>query len=145
MKSASNDTSYYECYDIRHVYAKFPQANKGIVERLGEAISWRRGYFKYREARHNKLAQGLDFGSGKTEIIVQSTVGSSLPQNMKFDRVSRLVLETVDEDERSNTGVSQTFVRNLSSKSGEASMSTITRTVWKWTILMSLLLHDDLS
>lgn len=34
------------------------------------------------------LLKALDFGSGKTEIIVQSTVGSSLPQNMKFARVS---------------------------------------------------------
>ncbi|KAL2006429.1 hypothetical protein VTN00DRAFT_9097 [Thermoascus crustaceus] len=71
-------------------------------------MSWRRGYFKYREAHHSKLAQGLDFDSGKTEIVAQSTVASSLPLNVKIAGKSRPALDAVDDDERSNTGVSQT-------------------------------------
>lgn len=108
MNFASTDASHYEPYDIGHVYMKFPQASRGTVERLGKAISWRRGYFKYREAHHSKLAQGLDFDSGKTEIVAQSTVASLLPQNMKIAGESRPALEAVDEDEHSNIGVSQT-------------------------------------
>jgi hypothetical protein len=53
------DTSYFEFYDRQHVTGKYPNADKRIVERLGMAISRRRGILKYRERHHEKLGKGL--------------------------------------------------------------------------------------
>ena len=107
MKSKSSDTSHYEPYDIQHVSMKFPGADKEITARLGKAISRRRQYFKYRE-EHHKLSQGLDFNSGMTEIVGPSTIVSPLPQHIKGGAGVAGDLGTLDEDERSETGISQT-------------------------------------
>lgn len=107
-KSKSTDTSHYEPYDIQHVCTKFPNADEKITARLGKAISRRRQYFKYREEHHNKLSQGLDFNSGITEIVGPSTIASSLPQHIKGGAGVAGDLGTLDEDERSETGISQT-------------------------------------
>lgn len=107
--ATTTNTSFYEATDIEHVRAKFVSAEKWLVERLGKAISHRRQYFKYRDAHHQKLASGLE--DPETELhIAQSTVASSIPQhlkttNMKSDAASFGVLE---EDQRSDTGYSQT-------------------------------------
>lgn len=101
----STDTSFYEVSDIKHVREKFESAEEWLVERLGKAISHRRQYFKYRDTHHQKLASGLeDPDTG------QSTVASSIPRHMKTINTSGVAASfgVLDEDERSDTGYSQT-------------------------------------
>ncbi|KAL8725718.1 MAG: hypothetical protein Q9181_006306, partial [Wetmoreana brouardii] len=57
IKAAKIDTSFYEFFDERHVLEKFPTADTSLVKRLGNAISRRRKYFKYREEHRQKLSQ----------------------------------------------------------------------------------------
>ncbi|KAI0801635.1 hypothetical protein GGR55DRAFT_692515 [Xylaria sp. FL0064] len=97
---------YFEANDKAHVEAKFPQASQTLIVRLGQALSQRRQYFRYREAHHEKLARGL-FDSGRSEAGAQSTVASSVPLAMKGPEAVPVFGE-LDEDERSDTGFSQT-------------------------------------
>ncbi|KAI1345579.1 hypothetical protein F5Y01DRAFT_52592 [Xylaria sp. FL0043] len=97
---------YFEANDKAHVEAKFPQASQTLIVRLGQALSQRRQYFRYREAHHEKLARGL-FDSGRSEAGAQSTVASSIPLAMKGPEAVP-VFGGLDEDERSDTGFSQT-------------------------------------
>ncbi|KAL1635638.1 hypothetical protein SLS56_001691 [Neofusicoccum ribis] len=100
------DTSYYEQFDIGHVQSKFPNAPKALVVSLGKAISRRRQYFKYRESHAKKLSFGITLqdGDARTEPQPQSTVASSLPQNVKEDTV----LDIEAEEKQSESGFTQT-------------------------------------
>lgn len=103
------DTSFYEAPDIQHVREKFTSAQEWLVERLGKAISHRRQYFRYRDTHHQKLASGLE--DPETDLrLGQSTVASSIPQNLKTLNTSGglAVFGVLDEDQRSDTGHSQT-------------------------------------
>ncbi|KAJ8129795.1 hypothetical protein O1611_g3836 [Lasiodiplodia mahajangana] len=97
---------YFEANDKAHVEAKFPRASQTLVIRLGQALSQRRQYFRYRESHHEKLARGL-FDSGRSEAGAQSTVASSIPRGMRVPGTTPVFGE-LDEDERSDTGFSQT-------------------------------------
>ncbi|KAI0096017.1 hypothetical protein GGR51DRAFT_52331, partial [Nemania sp. FL0031] len=97
---------YFEANDKAHVEAKFPRASQNLVIRLGQALSQRRQYFRYRESHHEKLARGL-FDSGRSETGAQSTVASSIPLVMKVPGVVPVFGE-LDGDDRSDTGFSQT-------------------------------------
>ncbi|KAI0453848.1 hypothetical protein F5B21DRAFT_478084 [Xylaria acuta] len=97
---------YFEANDKAHVEAKFPRASQTLVIRLGQALSQRRQYFRYRESHHEKLARGL-FDSGRSEAGAQSTVASSIPLAMRV-RGAVSGFGELDEDERSDTGFSQT-------------------------------------
>jgi hypothetical protein len=55
-----SDYSEFEFYDRQHVYAKYPHADFGILDRLGVAISKRRALLKYRERHRQKLGYGAD-------------------------------------------------------------------------------------
>ncbi len=57
MKSNTADTVRFELFDTVHVECKYPYADKVIIQRLGHAITRRRGYLKYRERHHAKLGQ----------------------------------------------------------------------------------------
>ncbi|RYP79086.1 hypothetical protein DL771_000064 [Monosporascus sp. 5C6A] len=119
MSFASTDTSCYERNDIEHVREKYNNAEDFIVQRLGKALSHRRQYFKYRESHRHKLAMGLDIDSRGTELGAQSTIASSIPQAMKeTDNITRS-LEDIDEDQRSDSGLTQTsFATTLTGGSG---------------------------
>ncbi|KAI0474346.1 hypothetical protein F4859DRAFT_514876 [Xylaria cf. heliscus] len=97
---------YFEANDKAHVEAKFPRASQTLIIRLGQALSKRRQYFRYRESHHEKLARGL-FDSGRSEAGAQSTVASSIPLAMRVSGAAHISGE-LDEDERSDTGFSQT-------------------------------------
>lgn len=105
----STDTSFYEMSDIRHVRDKFESAEEWLVERLGKVISHRRQYFKYRDTHHQKLASGLENPEADLRIG-QSTVASSIPQHLKTTNTSggAASFGVLDEDQRSDTGYSQT-------------------------------------
>ncbi|KAI8631542.1 hypothetical protein F5Y19DRAFT_493418 [Xylariaceae sp. FL1651] len=97
---------YFEANDKAHVEAKFPRASQTLIIRLGQALSQRRQYFRYRESHHEKLARGL-FGSGRSKADTKSTVASSVPLARRvFGDVPKF--GELDEDERSETGFSQT-------------------------------------
>ncbi|KAI0546405.1 hypothetical protein F4679DRAFT_412595 [Xylaria curta] len=96
---------YFEANDRAHVDAKFPNMSEVLITRLGQALSQRRQYFRYRESHHEKLAHGL-FDPRRSEADAQSTVASSIPKAMKVYGVP--VFGELDEDQRSDTGFSQT-------------------------------------
>ncbi|KAI3322270.1 hypothetical protein HD806DRAFT_144170 [Xylariaceae sp. AK1471] len=104
-ESKITDTSHYEPFDIQHVRNKFPNIHSEMSERLGRAISRRRQYFKYREAHHATLSQGLDLDTNLTEIVPKSTIASSIPEHLKSKTFNTMAL---DEDVVSDTGISQT-------------------------------------
>ncbi|KAJ4138432.1 hypothetical protein NW768_002264 [Fusarium equiseti] len=98
----SIDASHYEPFDIEHVTSKFSKIEPFLADRLGRAISRRRQYFKYRESHHLKMSQGLHCREPNDG---DSTIASSLPQHVKATDFS---LEAVDEDEASDSGITQT-------------------------------------
>ncbi|CAG7554630.1 unnamed protein product [Fusarium equiseti] len=98
----SIDASHYEPFDIEHVRSKFSEIEPFLADRLGRAISRRRQYFKYRESHHLKLSQGLHCQEPND---APSTVASSLPQRAK---AAGFNMDAVDEDEASDSGVTQT-------------------------------------
>jgi hypothetical protein len=106
LKSKDIDTSYYEEFDINHVQEKFPNAQEYLIARLGRAISRRRQYLKYHEMHHKKLAHGIDIDpsatqDAHTEILLQSTIASSLPTALKsVDHID------LDGDSQSESGIS---------------------------------------
>ncbi|KAI1083377.1 hypothetical protein F5B20DRAFT_577058 [Whalleya microplaca] len=104
--SNSINTSHYEAFDISHIRAKFKSANSKLAEHLGEANSRRRQFFKYRESQHAKLCEGLNADTSKSVAGQQSTVISSMPQYLK-DSLPDLKLGQIDEDEKSESGITQ--------------------------------------
>ncbi|KAI1426685.1 hypothetical protein F5Y12DRAFT_251198 [Xylaria sp. FL1777] len=106
MSTQYAQVRYFEANDKAHAEAKFPKASQTLIVRLGQALSQRRQYFRYRESHHEKLARGL-FDSGRSEADAQSTVASSVPLAMRRPEAVPLFGE-LDEDERSDTGFSQT-------------------------------------
>jgi hypothetical protein len=107
----AEDVSFYEPHDIAHVKDKFPHIGDGLAMILGKFITRRRQFFKYRRAHHTRLASNLESDekadTSRTEIV-QKTVASSLPEHFKaianFDPRANII----DEDIRSDTGISQT-------------------------------------
>ncbi|KAI4184946.1 MAG: hypothetical protein LQ348_004457 [Seirophora lacunosa] len=59
-ESKEIDLTAYAWADLRHVRDKFPHADDQITSRLGQAITQRRKYFRYRERHAAKLRQGID-------------------------------------------------------------------------------------
>lgn len=110
MMSADIKRSHFEQFDKSHVRNKFPEASEYLVTNLGEAISRRREYFKYRELHNQKLSEGLSlslstarFNEGSETIAPQSTAASSLPQHVK---AKSFPLDL--EDRQSESGRTQT-------------------------------------
>ncbi|KAI0414937.1 hypothetical protein F5X98DRAFT_365463 [Xylaria grammica] len=97
---------YFEASDKAHVEAKFPKANQTLIVRLGQALSQKRQYFRYRESHHEKLSHGL-FDSGRSDAGAQSTVASSIPSAMRAPEAVPVFGE-LDDDERSDADFSQT-------------------------------------
>ncbi|KAK3364619.1 hypothetical protein B0T25DRAFT_69838 [Lasiosphaeria hispida] len=107
VASAATETLHYEPYDTQHVRSKFGDTvNEALAKRLGEAISRRRQYFKYRESHHTKLSSSLDSDAKDAA----STVASSIPHHMKDSATNNTqpMVGVVDEDARSDAGASET-------------------------------------
>jgi hypothetical protein len=86
----------------------FPSASEDLVKRLGQANSYRRQYFKYRELHHLKLSQGLGPSDHLTDPDGASTVASSIPQNMKGSEHHAQNAVVLGTDAGSEDGMSQT-------------------------------------
>ena len=63
MKSNKDEVDFYERYDCGYIRDKFPNADQRIAARLGQAITRRRMYLKYRERHAMKLRQGINAGN----------------------------------------------------------------------------------
>ena len=73
----SEEVLAFRPFDQAHVREKYPEADQGLVERLGLAITLRRQYLRYRERHHAKLKQGLDGGTeGSTapSVVLSDTI-----------------------------------------------------------------------
>ncbi|KAL8997036.1 MAG: hypothetical protein Q9169_003577 [Polycauliona sp. 2 TL-2023] len=98
------DVAAYEPFDYNHVRDKYPKADDFIVSRLGQGITQRRKYLKYRERHALKLKQGINAAAevavnddGTTGIVFSETVVTDVQDwNVKFD------------DSASQSGISQT-------------------------------------
>ncbi|KAI1179693.1 hypothetical protein F4777DRAFT_574519 [Nemania sp. FL0916] len=106
MSTEYAKVQYFEENDRAHVEAKYPRASQILISRLGQGISQRRQYFRYRESHHEKMARGL-VDSEHYEAGAQSTVASSIPIAMKVPGAA-FTFRELDEDEQSDTGFSQT-------------------------------------
>ena len=115
----SADASHFEPYDIQHVRSKFPQIEPWLADRLGRATSRRRQYLRYRESHHAKLSQGLQVDG--PDYVASSkcdeTIASSIPSHMK-DKMESISRPAILEDDRSDTGVSQTSYATSMADSG---------------------------
>ncbi|KAK7963562.1 hypothetical protein PG988_010536 [Apiospora saccharicola] len=105
LSAAETDTTYFHVMDIAHVQQKFPRASNAICERLGKANSYRRQYFKYREARHIRLERGTSLVNDG-----QSTVASSIPQALKDGDGLNNESGFIDEDYQSESGQKMTTI-----------------------------------
>ncbi|GKU02773.1 transcription factor [Fusarium langsethiae] len=110
----SEDVSFYEPHDIAYVRDKFPMVKDELANALGKLITRRRQFFKYRLAHHEKLASGIETlasnretDTGHTEVIPK-TVASSLPEQFKALAKFDPQAAVIDEDIRSDTGISET-------------------------------------
>jgi hypothetical protein len=99
LNAVSTDTSYFNEHDKRHVQDKFPKADPTLLIKLAKAISRRRQFFKYREQHQSKLRKGL-----LTEHDDTSTVASSLPSQMRYEKLS--IVDIAESG--SESGLSQT-------------------------------------
>ncbi|KID97744.1 transcription factor Cys6, partial [Metarhizium majus ARSEF 297] len=125
MSTEYAEDGYFSDFDVRHVEAKYKDANQDLVRRLGKAISRRRRYFKYRESHHAKLSQGLDLDQGCTEAGQKSTVASSVPLAMKDPGNSAPLFGELDEDDHSETGNSQTSYATTAPESEKLRVPTL--------------------
>lgn len=125
LRAKATSTKHNEPWDIQHARDKFPLADSGLAERLGKALSQRRQFFKYRESHHGRLAHGMgeiareeepgeiggdnDDDDAKTQTVF-STIASSLPPHLRSipDGHPEKESAVLDEDQTSETGVSQT-------------------------------------
>lgn len=124
LRAKATSTKHSEPWDIQHARDKFPQVDPELAERLGKALSQRRQYFKYRESHHGRLAHGLGQGDdcddddAKAQTVF-STIASSLPSHLRSPPDGHPEKEptVLDEDETSETGVSQTSFATSNSTS----------------------------
>ena len=102
------DTMAFEPYDREHVLQKFPGAFPEVTDRIAQANSRRRQYFKYRERHQAKLAKGLD----EDEVVNETTDRSVAPKSsvLLSDTVASQFVESgiISDDTQSTTGLSQT-------------------------------------
>ncbi|KAI0466997.1 hypothetical protein F4859DRAFT_283498 [Xylaria cf. heliscus] len=118
MSSKLGDTSYFEEHDVKHVEAKLLRIKPALAHRLGKAISQRRQYFKYRETHHQKLKAELDTYLARLEAEVQSTVASSIPNELEDHGRGQPAFSGLEEEEISNSGGSQTPYATFDPQSG---------------------------
>ncbi|KAF9769109.1 hypothetical protein IL306_013523 [Fusarium sp. DS 682] len=110
----TEDVSFYTPHDISYVRDKFPNIGDDIATILGNFITRRRQFFKYRKAHHEKLVSGLNsmFSGEQSDRsqteAVQRTVASSLPEQFKMMTSYDSRDSVIDEDIRSDTAISQT-------------------------------------
>ena len=94
-KSRLEDVKEFKPFDWDHTRNKLPSADGAVVQRLGHAITRRRGYLKYRERHRAKLGKGLGDIGDQSEMS-ETTATNFQPENIDF------------EETHSNSGFSET-------------------------------------
>ncbi|CAD6593370.1 MAG: hypothetical protein ASARMPREDX12_007113 [Alectoria sarmentosa] len=108
LGSKSADVAAFEPFDYNHVREKYPKADDPLVKRLGNAITRRRKYLKYRERHAIKLRQGIDTvdpGARDFQHVEREGITSILSDTVATDFQHRNI---EFDDNTSDTGVSQT-------------------------------------
>lgn len=100
-----SDVAWFEHHDIDHVKEKYPKASETLVSRLGNALTRRRMYLKYRERHADKLKQGLDHAEGHDDATVLGGTASILSDTIATSLRDQHVLY---DDQTSEAGASQT-------------------------------------
>lgn len=95
MGSKKAEVTFYEPRDCGHVRNKFPEADEKLIIRLGQAITRRRMYLKYRERHAMKLRQGLDPGS----------INQDSPDNISETVVTNIHHPGVDIDDQASASL----------------------------------------
>ena len=112
QESKHSDMALYEPWDHHHVRDKFPKADDTLVERLGNAITRRRKYLRYRERHAAKLRQGIndiDPGSRDSQNSQKDEASISGIKGILSDTVATdFQHQHIDFDNISDTGISQT-------------------------------------
>ena len=93
----------FEHYDTQHVRAMYPHINLKVSDRLSRMLTNRRKYFKYREAHHSRLEQGLGGkpGGGANKESA-TTRASSLPQEWR-DAPQQIPAMIIDDQSEIST------------------------------------------
>ncbi|KAL9014678.1 MAG: hypothetical protein Q9173_000674 [Seirophora scorigena] len=103
-ESKDIDFTAYEWADLRHVRDKFPRADDKVTARLGQAITQRRKYLRYRERHAAKLRQGID---RDVELTGQPSRSEVLSETVATNFRDRSVEED-SHDNTSDSGFTQT-------------------------------------
>lgn len=108
-RQADNLISNYQPFDVSHVQEKFPGVSYPLAERLGKALSVRRQYFRYREERFNRRAEGLDADVSQwlNDFEQTTAAGSSIPERFKDLAITaEQIVEVIYEDDKSEVATS---------------------------------------
>ena len=113
LGSKRADVAAFEPFDYNHVREKYPEADDALVKRLGNAITRRRQYLKYRERHAAKLKQGIsnvdpgghDISNVHESGTINLDTKSILSDTIATDFQNRNI---EFEDNVSDTGFSQT-------------------------------------
>jgi hypothetical protein len=82
------DAVIFEPFDRQHVVEKFPRTNTEIAYRLGDAISRRRAYLRYRDRHHAKLGKGITEIGDDASTELSETIATEFEEpNFNLDRM----------------------------------------------------------
>ncbi|KAM0302841.1 hypothetical protein ACHAPM_003626 [Fusarium culmorum] len=110
----AEDISFHEPHDIAYVKDRFPKSTDEVANALGKYITRRRQFFKYRYAHREKLAHGIETLASNKETgtcyteTVPETIPTSSPGHFKTMTKFDPQADVIDEDIRSDSGISQT-------------------------------------
>ena len=90
LESHWSEVAMFEAYDIDHVRNKYPKISQAFAMRLGNALTRRRMYLRYRERHAAKLKHTLDRGELEDGATTSNTVptDSTCRDLLRSDRVS---------------------------------------------------------
>ena len=76
-KSANIDVSLFEDFDLQYVRDKYPRTPDYLVSRIGNSISRRRQFLKYRELHAAKLGESLTSQRDDSQSILSETTATT--------------------------------------------------------------------
>ena len=110
--SAWSDVATFEDFDIDHLKILFPKASPVLVMRLGNALTRRRMYLRYREKHAAISKQGLDQTEDRDRVIMLDTVINKSPAHH----------DILFDDQASNAQISKIWYTPALGSSGIALM-----------------------
>ena len=110
LGSKCADVAAFELSDYNHVRDKYPKADDVLVKRLGDAITRRRKYLKYRERHAAKLRQSMSNVDPGLRDLQRVHEGETITVGTTPDTIVRDFehMNTGFNDKASDKGISQT-------------------------------------